>query len=231
VRQGWQACGPRVAPFSATLELAVRCVGPTALLLKPKCDRLHCRRAPLRSHRRSARVTHIARPARRGGGSFAPSLFAALLLGAGTALVYPTLLAAVSDASQPRVRARVVGVYRFGRDFLVDTQPVSAHPDVAADGRTLGALDMRDWLDAIHAVDERLSETIAAGLYELKHEQHFTVIDSFDDGRECVETVSRWRGTEVPPSLASRLDETRATVTVEQDIRLRLVRRLKPTNT
>ena len=52
-----------------------------------------------------------------GGGAFAPSLAAALLLGAGTAMVYPTLIAAVSDASQPRDRARVVGVYRFWRDF------------------------------------------------------------------------------------------------------------------
>ena len=52
-----------------------------------------------------------------GGGSFAPSLAAAILLGVGTALVYPTLIAAVSDASQPRDRARVVGIYRFWRDF------------------------------------------------------------------------------------------------------------------
>jgi MFS family permease len=52
-----------------------------------------------------------------GGGGFAPSLAAALLLGAGTAMVYPTLIAAVSDATQPRDRARVVGVYRFWRDF------------------------------------------------------------------------------------------------------------------
>jgi MFS family permease len=52
-----------------------------------------------------------------GGGSFAPSLLAAVLLGAGTAMVYPTLIAAVSDATQPRDRARVVGVYRFWRDF------------------------------------------------------------------------------------------------------------------
>jgi MFS family permease len=52
-----------------------------------------------------------------GGGSFAPSLVAAVLLGAGTAMVYPTLIAAVSDASQPRDRARLVGVYRFWRDF------------------------------------------------------------------------------------------------------------------
>jgi MFS family permease len=52
-----------------------------------------------------------------GDGAFAPSLAAAVLLGAGTAMVYPTLNAAVSDASQPRDRARVVGVYRFWRDF------------------------------------------------------------------------------------------------------------------
>jgi MFS family permease len=50
-------------------------------------------------------------------GAFAASLAAALLLGVGTAMVYPTLIGAVSDASQPRDRARVVGVYRFWRDF------------------------------------------------------------------------------------------------------------------
>ena len=52
-----------------------------------------------------------------GGGAFTPSLAAAVLLGVGTAMVYPTLIAAVSDATQPRDRARVVGVYRFWRDF------------------------------------------------------------------------------------------------------------------
>jgi MFS family permease len=52
-----------------------------------------------------------------GNGSFPPSLAAAVLLGVGTAMVYPTLIAAVSDAAQPRDRARLVGVYRFWRDF------------------------------------------------------------------------------------------------------------------
>ena len=32
-------------------------------------------------------------------------------------MVYPTLIAAVSDAVQPRDRARLVGVYRFWRDI------------------------------------------------------------------------------------------------------------------
>jgi len=52
-----------------------------------------------------------------GNGAFPPSVVAAVILGAGTAMVYPTLIAAVSDATQPRDRARVVGVYRFWRDF------------------------------------------------------------------------------------------------------------------
>jgi MFS family permease len=50
-------------------------------------------------------------------GAFAPALAAAVLLGAGTALVYPTLIAAVSDTVRPRDRARAVGLYRFWRDF------------------------------------------------------------------------------------------------------------------
>ena len=41
----------------------------------------------------------------------------AVLLGVGTALVYPTLIAAISDAVSPVARAPVVGVYRFWRDM------------------------------------------------------------------------------------------------------------------
>lgn len=40
----------------------------------------------------------------------------AVLLGLGTALVYPTLLAAVSDVARPEWRASAVGVYRLWRD-------------------------------------------------------------------------------------------------------------------
>jgi len=39
------------------------------------------------------------------------------LLGIGTALVYPTLLAAISDVANPRWRATSLGVYRFWRDL------------------------------------------------------------------------------------------------------------------
>jgi MFS family permease len=41
---------------------------------------------------------------------------AVLLLGVGTALVYPTLLAAIGDAVRPEERATSLGVYRFWRD-------------------------------------------------------------------------------------------------------------------
>ena len=41
---------------------------------------------------------------------------AAVLLGAGTAMVYPTLLASIGDVAHPAWRARSVGVYRLWRD-------------------------------------------------------------------------------------------------------------------
>ena len=50
------------------------------------------------------------------GATFAVWAVAAVLLGVGTALVYPTLLAAVGDVAHPAWRARAVGVYRLWRD-------------------------------------------------------------------------------------------------------------------
>jgi MFS family permease len=44
-------------------------------------------------------------------------LVGSLLLGVGTAMVYPCLIAAVSDASHPAWRARSLSVYRFWRDL------------------------------------------------------------------------------------------------------------------
>ena len=47
---------------------------------------------------------------------FWPWALGALLLGAGTAMVYPTLLAAIGDVAHPAWRASAVGVYRLWRD-------------------------------------------------------------------------------------------------------------------
>ena len=49
--------------------------------------------------------------------SFEWWLLGSLLLGLGTAMVYPSLIAAVSDASHPTWRARSLSVYRFWRDL------------------------------------------------------------------------------------------------------------------
>jgi len=50
------------------------------------------------------------------GHDFGTWLVAAVLLGAGTAMVYPTLLAAIGDVAHPAWRARSVGIYRLWRD-------------------------------------------------------------------------------------------------------------------
>ena len=47
---------------------------------------------------------------------FAAWAVGAAVLGAGTAMVYPTLLAAIGDVAHPAWRARAVGIYRLWRD-------------------------------------------------------------------------------------------------------------------
>jgi MFS family permease len=49
--------------------------------------------------------------------SYAGLISGMSLLGIGTALVYPTLLAAISDIAHPQWRATSLGVYRFWRDL------------------------------------------------------------------------------------------------------------------
>jgi MFS family permease len=76
-----------------------------------------------------------------GGGELAPSLAAAAVLGVGTALAYPTLIAAVSDAVTPVERALSVGVYRFWRDsgFVAGAVVMGVAADAAGFGVALGA--------------------------------------------------------------------------------------------
>ncbi len=73
------------------------------------------------------------------GGDFTPALVAATLLGVGTALVYPTLIAAVSDVVEPRDRASVVGVYRFWRDagFVAGALVVGLAADALGSGEAI----------------------------------------------------------------------------------------------
>ncbi len=61
-------------------------------------------------------VQAVAIGALAGGEGFAVWAGAMVLLGAGTALVYPTLLAVIADVAHPLWRATSVGVYRLWRD-------------------------------------------------------------------------------------------------------------------
>jgi MFS family permease len=66
-------------------------------------------------------------------GSFIAWAAAAVLLGVGTAAVYPTLLAAVGDVAHPGWRSSAVGVYRFWRDggFVAGALIAGALADLA----------------------------------------------------------------------------------------------------
>ena len=59
-------------------------------------------------------------------GTFEGWLIGSLLLGVGTAMVYPVLLAVVSDVAHPSWRARALSVYRFWRDLGYAIGAVSA---------------------------------------------------------------------------------------------------------
>jgi MFS family permease len=70
-------------------------------------------------------------------GRFAWFAFGDVLLGLGTAMVYPTLLAAIGDVAHPSWRASAVGVYRLWRDLGYAVGAVLA--GVTADALGLGA--------------------------------------------------------------------------------------------
>lgn len=76
------------------------------------------------------------------GGELGAALAAAAALGAGTALVYPTLIAAISDRVEPVERAPAVGVYRFWRDagYVAGALAAGAVADVAGLAAAIGAV-------------------------------------------------------------------------------------------
>jgi MFS family permease len=84
--------------------------------------------------------------------SFALFAVGAVLLGAGTAMVYPTLLAAIGDVAHPSWRASAVGVYRLWRDLGYAVGAVVA-------GVTADRLGVRPAVALVAAV------TAASGLF------------------------------------------------------------------
>jgi hypothetical protein len=59
-------------------------------------------------------------------------------------------------------------------------------------------------------------------LFELRHEERYSVVHEFGSGEECLEVVGSWAGTDVPAEVASRLRRGSESVTVEQLTRLRV---------
>src|SRR5215211_4484752 len=76
------------------------------------------------------------------GTTFGIWAVAAVLLGAGTAMVYPTLLAVIGDVAHPAWRARSVGVYRLWRDagFAVGALLAGVLADLFSPRAAVGAV-------------------------------------------------------------------------------------------
>ena len=92
-----------------------------------------------------------------GAGGFGPSVAAAGLLGLGTALVYPTLIAAVSDVVQPRDRAAYVGVYRFWRDmgFVLGALLAGVAADALGSGEAIALVAALTAVSGVHVAATR----------------------------------------------------------------------------
>ena len=82
-----------------------------------------------------------------------------MLLGAGTAMVYPTLLAAVGDVAHPAWRARAVGVYRLWRDGGFAVGALLA-------GLLADAFGIRTAIWAVAALTAASGLIVAARMYE-----------------------------------------------------------------
>lgn len=98
-----------------------------------------------------------------------------MLLGAGTAMVYPTLLAAIGDVAHPEWRGRAVGIYRVWRDL----------------GYAVGALmggvvadlwSLRTAVGVAAAVSVFSALVVAFRMYETHHRPADTIPEGADHG-------------------------------------------------
>ena len=94
--------------------------------------------------------------------AFALWAAAAVLLGAGTAMVYPTLLASIGDVAHPAWRARAVGVYRLWRDGGFAVGALLA-------GIVADALGVRAAVWTVAALTAVSGLVVAVRMYETHH--------------------------------------------------------------
>ena len=93
------------------------------------------------------------------GQNFWQWIVGAILLGIGTAMVYPTLLAAISDVAHPSWRASAVGVYRLWRDLGFAVGGLAA-------GLLADALGIPTAIAAIGALTFISGVIVAGAMYE-----------------------------------------------------------------
>ncbi len=96
---------------------------------------------------------------------FAGFVLGSVLLGLGTAMVYPTLLAAIGDVAHPSWRASSVGVYRLWRDLGYAVGALVA-------GLTADALGLRGAMWLVAALTFASGLVAAFRMSETKGDQH-----------------------------------------------------------
>jgi MFS family permease len=91
----------------------------------------------------------------------APWAAGMVLFGVGTALVYPTLLAAISDVAHPQWRASAVGVYRLWRDggYAVGALTAGLLADALGLGWAIGAVGVLTFVSGV---------VVLVGMYETR---------------------------------------------------------------
>jgi MFS family permease len=93
---------------------------------------------------------------------FAGFAFGGVLLGVGTAMVYPTLLAAIGDVAAPAWRASSVGVYRLWRDLGYAVGAVLA-------GLTADAFGLKDAMRVVAAITFLSGVIVGVRMDETRH--------------------------------------------------------------
>ena len=110
--------------------------------------------------------------------------------------------------------------------LVLDVQPVGPAPPVESNGQRLGSLDMREWRVTIDYVAALVDETVAKGLFAEEAERRYDILETFDDGKEFVETVREWTGTTISQTLAARVERAMPPLTIQESVRLRALRAL-----
>jgi MFS family permease len=114
-------------------------------------------------------------------GAFAGFATGAVLLGLGTAMVYPTLLAAVGDVAHPAWRASSVGVYRLWRDlgYAIGALLAGLIADAFGPGAAMGAVAALTFASGVVAA-VRMTETLQ------QQSEHLHVADALYPQRPAI---------------------------------------------